>query len=161
MVPLQLGCRWQQKVFPMSAEAIVRGFFARVRSGVAPHEAALYLAPQVQAWQVCSAPQAECIVRTPDNYRAHIDDFRQMFGDFTLQLDEVLAQGNKVYVRWRQFGQHLAEIEGYAPTGLPLVCAGSAVYEVADGRIVAYWMQQEHHGLLQQLQANARHKEPA
>lgn len=125
----------------MSAEAIVRRFFERVRSGVAPEEAALYLAPQVQAWQVCSAPQAECIVRTPDNYRAHIDDFRQMFGDFTLQLDEVLTQGNKVYVRWRQLGHHLAAIEGYAPTGLPLVCAGSAVYEVADGRIVAYWMQ--------------------
>lgn len=144
----------------MTPEAVVRAFVERVRAGVAPDEAALYMAPQVMAHQVQSSVRSEAIARTPANYAEHIREFLHCFGRFSLQIEELLAQGNKVYVRWRQTGQHLAEIEGYAPTGLPLVTVDSAVYQVEDGKIVAYWIQPQGSGLLQQLQHNAQ-KGPA
>lgn len=138
----------------MSAKEVVRKFVTRVRGGVAPREAALYLAPQVRANQVVSAVPGEVVMRSPDNYRQHVEDFLALFGPFRLELEELLADGDKVYARWRQYGHHLAEIDGFAPTGLPLITVGSAVYRVLDGKIVEYWIQQENTGLLAQLQAN-------
>lgn len=139
----------------MSAKEIVRQFVTRVRGGLAPQEAALYLAPEVRANQLVSAQPGEVVMRTPANYQQHVEEFLAMFGNFRFELEELLADGDKVYARWRQYGHHLAKIDGFAPTGLPLITVGSAVYRVEDGKIAEYWIQQENSGLLAQLQANA------
>ncbi|HDX8379922.1 TPA: ester cyclase [Aeromonas salmonicida] len=67
-------------------------------------------------------------------------------------IEEFLAQGEKVYVRWRQEGRHLGNILGYEPTGLTLSTVGSAVYRVSGKKIVEYWIQQENQGLHNQLE---------
>ncbi|MDM5063062.1 ester cyclase [Aeromonas salmonicida] len=135
----------------MSVEEVVRGFIEHVRSGKNPELAVQYLAPIVVAHQIISGV-SEAIERTPGNYRLHVEEFLEAYGDYELFIEEILAQGQKVYVRWRQEGRYLGNILGYEPTGLTLSTVGSAVYQVSGNKIVEYWIQQENQGLHNQLE---------
>lgn len=137
---------------------IVRGFFANVRSGRNPDDAQRYLAEQVWAHQVM-ADEPRSIARTPQDYADHVREMQAAFGDFTLEVTECLAEGDRVYVRWRQTGTHAGVIEGFEPTGRPLVEIGSTVYRVAQGRIVEYWIQLDRAGLQAQLERGAQNSD--
>ena len=131
---------------------VVRDFVRIVRSGEQPDRAAEFLAPVVEAHQVRGdAPSV--LRRTPEEYADHVREFRRMFGTFSIDIDELLGDGSRVYVRWIQHGQHVGEIDGHPPTGGPLTAVESAVYEVHDGRIRRYWIQADIAGVRAQLAA--------
>ncbi|UHA72730.1 ester cyclase [Paenibacillus sp. 481] len=134
----------------MSAEQLITHFFEEVKSGKDPDKAHQYMAPLVKAHQV-NAEHSATIDRTPDNYAEHIREFKDMFGDFVVEVQELIAQEQKVYVRWKQTGKHVGVVEGYAPTGKELVEIASAVYRVEDMKIVEYWIQIDRLGMLKQL----------
>jgi predicted ester cyclase len=136
-----------------TAANVVKDFILHVRSGNAPETALNYMSATVIAHQVISGAE-HIIQRTPQDYSEHIHEFLACYGQYQLQIEELIAQDNKVYVRWQQVGTHQGEISGYAPTGLPLTTVGSAVYLVNDGLITEYWIQQENQGLLAQLRNN-------
>lgn len=121
------------------AGRVVARFLAEVR--VTGDEAAAHrlLAAEVPAHQVTSE-EPTTVVRTPGEYAAHVRDMFATFGRFRYVVEEVLADGDRVYVRWRQEGRGLTEI-------------GSAVYRVQDGRIAEYWIQLDRLGLLRQREA--------
>ncbi|MDG6109011.1 ester cyclase [Dactylosporangium aurantiacum] len=73
------------------------------------------------------------------------------FGRFRFTVTALLAEGDHVYVRWRQDGHHLGDVDGHPPTGAPLTEVGSAVYRVEDGRVAEYWVQLDRLGLARQL----------
>ncbi|MBD8058232.1 ester cyclase [Cellulomonas sp. JH27-2] len=79
--------------------------------------------------------------RTPAQYAEHVHEMLAEYGRFTLTVDEVIAAGDRVYVRWTQHG-HVS--------GRPVVQVASCVYRV-DGLIVEYWMQIDRAGLAAQL----------
>lgn len=133
-------------------EALVREFFSVVRSGAAPRRAGDFMAPRVRAHQV-QAEAPTTVERTPDQYAEHVEEMLAVYGPFRLTVDEVLAAGDKVYVRWTQDGNHVGEVDGHAPTGRPVTQVASCVYRVEDGRIVEYWMQIDRAGLAAQLGA--------
>lgn len=139
---------------PADPAAVVRGFMAEVRSGRDPDAAARYFAPTVAAHQVI-AEGGTTVHRTPANYAAHVREFLALFGPFEFRVEELIAQGDRVYVRWRQQGRHLGSVNGETPTGAPLTEISSAVYRVRDGQIVEYWIQTDRKGLEVQLERAA------
>jgi predicted ester cyclase len=133
---------------------IVKAFLDEVRSGAHPERAARFMAAEVLAHQAVS--EAEVTVhRTPDQYAQHVQDMLDAYGPFTFRIDELIAEGDRVYARWTQHGTHLVEVEGFTPTGKPVVEVASAVYRVEDGRIAEYWIQIDRLGLIEQLRRNA------
>jgi predicted ester cyclase len=137
-----------------SAEKIVRSFITNVRSGLHPEQAKNFLADTVLAHQVISE-NPTTVKRTPENYTNHIREFLRLFGNYEFEITELIAQGDKVYVRWKQTGKHIAEIDGFAPTQLPLIEYTSAVYRVEKKKIVEYWVQMDRLGFDLQLKKNA------
>ena len=77
----------------------------------------------------------------------------------TWKYRKSFAEDDKVFVRWKQTGTHLATIDGYKPTGLPLTDFGSAVYLIQDGKITEYWILLDRFGLDVQLKKNAAIKD--
>ena len=140
--------------FSQSAEEIVKSFLTNVRSGLRPNDARLYMADTVLAHQV-NAENPVTVKRTPDNYTAHVKEFLRLFGNYSFEITELIASKDKVYVRWKQTGIHKEEIDGYAPTQLPIIEFTSAVYRVKNKRIVEYWIQMDRLGFELQLKANA------
>lgn len=138
-----------------STEDTVRGFLEHVRSGRSPDRAPEFFAPVVLANQV-RAGARETVERSPANYTEHVVEMIDMFGPFEFVVDELLIDGDRAYARWIQQGRHVGDIDGYAPTGRPVETVGSAVYRVADGLIVEYWIQQDAAGLEAQLRTSPR-----
>lgn len=140
-----------------SSEQLVREFLLTVRSGKDPEQASKYMAEKVLAHQV-NAENPQTVERTPQNYTAHVQEFLHMYGRFEFEITELIAQDDKVYARWKQTGKHLTEIDGYPPTGLPLIEIASAVYRLENGKIVEYWIQLDRTGFDKQLQRQSAKK---
>lgn len=143
----------KNSAFGQSPEKIVRDFLLNVRTGIHPEDAKLYMADTVLAHQVTSE-NPTTVKRTPANYTNHVNEFKRLFGNYQLEITELIAAKNKVYVRWKQTGKHTAEIEGFEPTQLPLIECTSAVYRIENKKIVEYWIQMDRHGFDLQLKAN-------
>jgi len=130
---------------------VVSGFLRDVRSGRDPDAAARYFATTVQAHQVASEGETT-VARTPADYAAHVRDFVAAFGPYKFEVEEILASGDRVFVRWRQTGWHRRTLAGERPTGKSLTEITSVVYRVEGGRIREYWLQTDRKGLELQLE---------
>ena len=137
----------------MTPEQIVRKFFEEVRSGNNPDYSNQFMAEKVLAHQIVSEEE-QTVCRTPEDYAEHVREMIEVYGNFSLEIQEFLVQGSKVYVRWKQVGTHLGEIDGYQPTGLPIIQMASAVYRIEDGKISEYWIQIDRSGIQNQLECN-------
>lgn len=111
------------------------------------------MAEQVLAHQVISEDEVT-VTRTPSDYADHVREMIKAYGEFSLEILELLTQGDKVYVRWRQTGIHVGEVDGYSPTNIPVIEIASAVYRVENEQIAEYWIQIDRLGIEKQLERN-------
>lgn len=63
----------------------------------------------------------------------------QTFPDYQFTLREVLAQGNKVTVRYRFTGTHKGELLGVKPSGKAVAVWGVEVLRIEEGKIREMW----------------------
>lgn len=141
----------------MTPEQIVRKFFEEVRSGNNPDYAEKLMAEQVLAHQIISEKE-QTVLRSPKDYADHVREMITAYDKFSLEIQEFLVQDNKVYVRWRQVGKHIGEVNGYAPTDLPIIEIASAVYQIDNEKISEYWIQIDRAGIEKQLESNKNKK---
>ena len=77
---------------------------------------------------------------------------RTAFPDLQLALDELIAEGDRVVVRWTMRGTHLGELRGgIAPTGKAFTVTGTTTNRVAEGRVAEAWGNVDLLGLMLQL----------
>jgi steroid delta-isomerase-like uncharacterized protein len=88
-----------------------------------------------------------------EGWEAFVATFFAGFPDFRLDLEDVLAEGDRVAVRWTFRGTHTGEFLGVAPTGKPVSMSAIEVNRVADGKVAEHWVALDQLGLLQQLGA--------
>lgn len=139
----------------MTSLEVVRLFFEEVRSGRNPDKALELMTDVVLAHQVKSEAPVT-VERSPQNYADHVREMQAEWGNFELEVQEMLAQDDRVYVRWKQTGKHVGVADGFAPTGLPVIEIASAVYRLENGKIAEYWIQIDRAGIRAQLERNAQ-----
>ena len=88
-----------------------------------------------------------------EGWTSFIAAFLAGFPDFRLVVEDMLAEGDRVAVRWTFRGTHAGEFLGVAPTGKPVSMSAIEVNRVADGRVVEHWVALDQLGLLHQLGA--------
>jgi steroid delta-isomerase-like uncharacterized protein len=82
-----------------------------------------------------------------------IQTFREAFTDFHGDIEDIIAEGDRVLVRWTESGTHVREWAGIAPTGKAMTWTGMSLYRLEQGQIVEMWAQMDTLGLLRQLGA--------
>jgi steroid delta-isomerase-like uncharacterized protein len=92
-------------------------------------------------------------VHGPEDARKSIAALRAAFPDIHFDLEDVLAEGDKVVIRWTCTGTHRGEFRGIAPTGKRVSFPGMNIYRLRDGKIVERWGVEDGLSLLQQLGA--------
>ena len=73
------------------------------------------------------------------------------FPNFHLAPQDVIADGDRVAVRWTWSGTHRGEFMGIPATGRDVEGAGMGIYHVVDGRISEQWITEDMSLLAQQL----------
>lgn len=54
-------------------------------------------------------------------------------------VEDVVAEGDRVVVRWTNAGTHVGEFAGIPATGKTFEIAGIDIYRVADGQFCEHW----------------------
>jgi len=69
----------------------------------------------------------------------------------TYTIEDMIAEGDKVMVRWNFSGTHKGEFMGVAPTGKQVTMTGISISRIVGGKIVEEWGVNDDLGLMQQL----------
>jgi predicted ester cyclase len=78
---------------------------------------------------------------------------RKVFPDMRLEVEDQIAEGDRVVTRWRGEMTHAGELGGAAPTGRRVTISGITIDRFEDGRIVEAWRSMDTLGLLQGIGA--------
>lgn len=102
---------------------------------------------------VCHHPAAPEPLVGPGSVKALAAELHAAFAGYGGEILDMVAEGDRVAVRWRCGGTHRAPFMGMPATGRTVSVAGMSIYRIAEGRIVEAWYSADMLGLLQQLQA--------
>jgi predicted ester cyclase len=77
--------------------------------------------------------------------------YRAAFPDIRDTVEEIVAEGDKVVVRWTSRATHQGEFMGVAPTGTHVTFTGMRLFRIAENKIVESWVNIDERGLQEQL----------
>jgi steroid delta-isomerase-like uncharacterized protein len=78
--------------------------------------------------------------------------FRQAFPDLQCTIEDMVAEGDKVVMRFRSSGTHQGETEAFGPpTGKRMEMTGVTIKRVSEGKIVEAWTNFDAMGMMHQL----------
>jgi steroid delta-isomerase-like uncharacterized protein len=80
-------------------------------------------------------------------------DFRQGFPDVVSNIEDLIAEGDKVVARWTSRATHKGEYMGIPPTGKEVEFTGISVYRIEGGKIAESWNSEDQFGLMRQIGA--------
>jgi steroid delta-isomerase-like uncharacterized protein len=98
-------------------------------------------------------PSTPDVGRGPEGEKKRATHYRAAFQDLRMTVEEVLAEGETVTVRWSCRGNHKGELNGIAPTGKQFSTTGITIARFSNGKITEGWVNWDALGLMQQLGA--------
>ena len=118
-------------------EAASQGKFAVIDEAIAP----------TFVYRTSALPESH----GPAGFKEFFTEHRRTFPDIHYTLEEVVAEGEKVVVRWTATGTHQGDLMGIPPTRKPVKAPGITIFRFANGQIVDGGTVWDALALLQQL----------
>jgi len=92
-----------------------------------------------------------------EELKHYVTIYRTTFPDIQDTLEQIVAEGDKVVVRWTSRGTHQGEFMGVAPTGRDVMFTGMRLFRIAKNKLAESWVNIDERGLQEQLRtARAR-----
>jgi steroid delta-isomerase-like uncharacterized protein len=88
-----------------------------------------------------------------EELKHYVGIYRNAFPDIQDIVEDIVAEGDKVVVRWMSSGTHQGEFMGVAPTGRHVTFTGMRLFRITDNKIVESWVNIDERGLQEQLGA--------
>jgi steroid delta-isomerase-like uncharacterized protein len=86
-----------------------------------------------------------------EELKRYITMYRTAFPDIHDTVEQLVAEGDKVVVRWTSRGTHQGEFMGVAPTGRHVTFTGMRLFRIAENKIAESWVNIDERGLQEQL----------
>ena len=93
------------------------------------------------------------VIKGPEAFKQMLTRrIRSALGDRDIKIDEEIAEGDKVVLRWTYSMTHQAEFPpGVPPTGKRMTWTGISIFRIADGKVVEERGEEDALGLFRQL----------
>ena len=88
-----------------------------------------------------------------EELKHYVSSYRTAFPDIQDTVEEIVAEGDKVVIRWTSRGTNEGEFMGVAPTGRHVTFTGMRLFRIAENKIVESWVNIDERGLQEQLGA--------
>jgi predicted ester cyclase len=75
----------------------------------------------------------------------------QSFPDLHVSIDDLIAEGDRVFCRSTLTGTHDGEYKGIPPTGRNASSESAEIFTIANGKFAGYWCLSNVAGLMRQL----------
>lgn len=89
----------------------------------------------------------------PAGFRSFFEAVTAAFPDLQVTVEDLVADGPHVVVRWTTTGTHTGAALGPKPTGRRVIIRGMTWITVRDGRVVEGWDSWNLGGLLRELES--------
>ncbi len=66
-------------------------------------------------------------------------EFREAFPNFHSNIEDQIAEGDKVVTRWGMRGTHQGEFRGIVPSGKQITVTGIGIFRFSKGKVVESW----------------------
>jgi predicted ester cyclase len=80
------------------------------------------------------------------------DRLSATFSEIHVDIDDTMADGDKICVRWSFIGKHTGDGLGIGPTGKTIRTTGITIMRVAGGKLIEGWQNWDMLGLMNQIQ---------
>jgi steroid delta-isomerase-like uncharacterized protein len=87
----------------------------------------------------------------PSGFAEPIKELRQGFPDIKYTVEDLMAEGDRVAMRWKWQGTHTDSFRGFAASQKQVTNDGMAIFQFKDGKVVHSWIQTDRLGFLQQI----------
>lgn len=96
-------------------------------------------------------PGLPAAIRGPEGIKQLVPMYRAAFPDIHFTAADIIADGDRVVVRWDVRGTHRGELMGIEPTGREVRLTTIEIFRLTDGKIAEQWVLVDNLGMLQQL----------
>ncbi|MDQ6748736.1 MAG: ester cyclase [Candidatus Dormibacteraeota bacterium] len=83
--------------------------------------------------------------------KARVGYLLSAFSPLSFNIEDVIAEGDKVVVRWKNAGTHSGNFMGIPATSKQFSVAGVDIHVVRDGRLAEHWHVVDQFSQMQQL----------
>ena len=90
-------------------------------------------------------------IRSLEDLKHFVTMYRTAFPDAHFTIEDIIAEGDKVAVRFTATGTHQGDLMGIAPTGKHVTATGISIIRYENGKSMEGWANFDDLGMLQQL----------
>ncbi len=87
----------------------------------------------------------------PEGFYPFFDNMHAMFSDFHLTIEDSIAEGDKICLRWSCQAKHTGPGLGLDPTGITIHVTGLSLLRVGNGMILEGWQNWDMLAMMEQL----------
>lgn len=102
-------------------------------------------------WHALYQAQQSSFISSPDEEKKAYAWHEATWGRWCESIEEMIAEGDRVLVRWSFHGVHQGEFMGMPPTHKTVSFSGIYIFRIANGRIAEVWNLWDRLGEWQQL----------
>jgi steroid delta-isomerase-like uncharacterized protein len=92
-------------------------------------------------------------INGPQGAKQFIPRVHSAFPDLHFEVQDQVAEGDKVATRWVMYGTHKGEFQGIPASGARLEMTGITIFRIANGKLIEGWTSEDTLGMMQQLGA--------
>jgi len=108
--------------------------------------------------ELCSSdylePAGNRDIKGHDGIRNHVNSLRNSFHDFTMQIDEIVGEGDTLAARLTWSGIFLEKIWGFEPNGKQILVKEAMFFRFLDGKQIEAIPFTDLSSLFQQMSSN-------
>lgn len=88
-----------------------------------------------------------------EGYKQTVTNLCTPFAGIQSTIEDIIAEGDKIVIRWIWRGTHKGEFMGIAPTDKQVTITGISILRIVGGKILEEWGEMDNLGMMQQLGA--------
>ena len=91
------------------------------------------------------------VIRSLEEYKTGMARFHAAFPDARYTVEDQIAEGDKVVVRWTLRATQSTKYQGHPPNGKTMTVTGISIFRLADGKIQEITVNMDRLGQMEQL----------
>jgi predicted ester cyclase len=118
-------------------KALARRFFEEAPQN--PSICDEIFAPAFQFHAIHHVSDDSDLTSTPQYEKEAYERHKSIWGDWQTTIEEIVAEGDRVVVRWTHYGMQQGEYYGLPPTGKQVSWSGISIFRMAENKIAEVW----------------------
>ena len=100
---------------------------------------------------IAHQPDGSTLVRGPEDVKRFHKEFHSAFSNFHINVEDQIAEGDKVVSRYTMRGTHQGDFRGLAPTGKEVELKAVTIFRFSpEGKVVETWDSYDQLSLMRQ-----------